>query len=104
MFGRHRALAIYGFTAVALGMVAAAAQVIDTRSLASGVGVWVKPTKFFFSVGVFALTAAWFFGYVRPDRRRSSVMRGTAVVLMATATFELAYICWQAAHGLESHF
>jgi hypothetical protein len=101
---RHRGLAVYGAAMLALGTLALAAQAIDTRMLSSGVGVWVKPAKFFFSVGVFALTAAWFFGYVRPERRQSHLMRGTAAMLVATATFELAYICWQAAHGLESHF
>jgi hypothetical protein len=101
---RHRTLAVYGMVMLALGIAAIAAQAIDTRTLVSGVNVWVKPAKFFFSVGVFAVTAAWFFGYVRPERRQSPLMRGTAALLIATGTFELAYICWQAAHGLESHF
>jgi hypothetical protein len=101
---RHRALATYGLIMLALGVAAVTAQAIDTRTLNSGVGVWVKPAKFFFSVSVFALTAAWFFGYVRPERRRSRPMRVTASVLIGTGTFELAYICWQAAHGVESHF
>jgi hypothetical protein len=101
---RHRILALYGIAMLVLSMLAIAAQAIDTRTLESGVGVWVKPAKFFFSVGIFALTAAWFFGYVRPDRRQSLLMRGSAAVLIAAGTFELAYICWQAAHGLESHF
>lgn len=101
---RHRVLALYGMAMIVLGTLAIAAQGFDTRVLDSGVGVWVKPAKFFFSVGVFALTAAWFFGYVRPEWRRSPLMRGAAAVLIATGTFELAYICWQAAHGVESHF
>jgi hypothetical protein len=101
---RHRGLALYGMAMLVLGTLAIAAQAIDTRTLGSGVGVWVKPAKFFFSVGVLAITAAWFFGYVRPDRRRSPLMRGSAAVLIAAGTFELLYICWQAAHGLESHF
>jgi hypothetical protein len=101
---RHRLLSQYGAVLLALGVVAVALQAVDPRTLASGIGVWVKPAKFFFSVGVFALTAAWFFGYVRPERRTSKLMRGTASLLIATGTFELLYICWQAAHGLESHF
>jgi hypothetical protein len=101
---RHRTLALYGLATLALGVAAMTLQVIDPRTLASGVGIWVKPAKFFVSVGVFALTAAWFFGYIRPERRRSPAMRATAATLIATGTFELAYICWQAAQGLESHF
>ncbi|MDT9597958.1 hypothetical protein [Sphingosinicella rhizophila] len=104
LFERHRMLATYGAIMVALAALAMAMQSIDPRVLASGAGIWVKPTKFFFSVGIFALTAAWFFGYVRPERRQSPAMRRTAILLIATGTFELAYICWQAAQGLESHF
>jgi hypothetical protein len=101
---RQCTLALYGLVTLTFGCVALFLQAMDTRTLASGVDVWVKPAKFFFSVGVFALTAAWFFAYIRPDRRQSRLMRGTVAVLIATATFELAYISWQAAHGLESHF
>jgi hypothetical protein len=103
-FERQRTLTLYGAASLVLGVLAIVLQAVDARTLASGVSVWVKPAKFFFSVGVFALTAAWFFGYVRVERRRSRPMRGTVAVLIATATFELVYICWQAAHGLESHF
>jgi hypothetical protein len=87
-----------------LALVALALQMVDPRLLASGVNVWVKPAKFFSSVGIFALTAAWFFGYIRPERRRSPLMRGTVAMLIVAGTFELAWICWQAANGLESHF
>lgn len=101
---RHPLLARYGLAMLALGAVAMALQVLDPRTLASGVGIWVKPAKFFVSVGVFALTAAWFMGYVRPERRGSLLMRGTVVALIASGSFELAYIVFQAAQGLESHF
>lgn len=79
-------------------------QFADPRLLASGVNVWVKPAKFFLSVAVFALTMAWFFGYVRPERRQSRPMRVTVGLLIAAASFELAYIVLQAVRGQESHF
>lgn len=101
---RHRTLTPYGIVTLVLGIVAVLLQVVDPRTLESGIGIWVKPAKFFFSVSLFALTAAWFFGYVRPERRTSRLMRGTVALLIATGTFELAYISWQAAQGLESHF
>ena len=81
---RNRALAFYGCAMLVFAVIAIAAQAIDTRTLESRVGVWVKPAKFFFSVGIFALTAAWFFGYIRLDRRRSRSMRATATVLMTS--------------------
>jgi hypothetical protein len=104
LFERQRSLAYYGLATLGLAAVAIALQAIDSRALPSGVGLWVKPAKFFFSVSLFSFTAAWFFGYVRPERRQSRAMRATVATLIATATFELAYICWQASQGLESHF
>jgi len=101
---RNRRLALYGLTLLGLALATAAMQALDPSVLASGINVWVKPTKFLVSVGVFALTAAWFFGYVRPERRGSRTMRWTAASLILAGTFELAWIGWQASQGLESHF
>ena len=100
----HPLLTRYGLSMLALGGVAMLLQLVDPRTLASGVNVWVKPAKFFVSVGVFALTAAWFMGYVRAERRTSWLMRMTAGALIASGSFELIYIAFQAAQGLESHF
>ena len=101
---RQRTLAIYGFATLALALAAVLLQALDPRLLASGVNVWLKPAKFLSSVAVFALTIAWFFGYVRPEQRRSLLMRGTVALLLLSGTFELAWITWQGANGLESHF
>jgi hypothetical protein len=104
LVARHRPLALYGMTLLALALATSVLQAIDSRVLASGVNTWVKPTKFLVSVGVFALTAAWFFGYVRRERRGARAMRLTAAILILAGTFELAWIGWQGAQGLESHF
>ncbi|WP_447727136.1 hypothetical protein [Sphingomonas koreensis] len=101
---RHPLLTRYGLALLALGAVAMTLQIIDSRTLASGVNIWVKPAKFLVSVGVFALTTAWFMGYVRPERRGGWLMRLTAWALIASGSFELLYISFQAAQGLESHF
>lgn len=101
---RHRLLTRYGIAFLALGVIAFALQAIDPRTLASGVNIWVKPAKFAVSIGVFALTASWFMGYVRPERRDSRLMRGTVAALVASGIFELAYIAFQAAQALESHY
>lgn len=101
---RHPLLTRYGLALLALGAVAIALQIADPRTLASGVNIWVKPAKFLVSVGVFALTAAWFMGYVRPERRGSGLMRLTAWALIVSGSFELVYITSQAAQAQESHF
>ena len=104
LIARQRPLALYGLALLTLALAGAALQAIDPRVLASGVNVWVKPVKFLVSVGVFALTAAWFFGYIRPERRRALLPRMVVVMLIGAGSFELLWIGWQAAQGLESHF
>lgn len=100
---RQRTLALYGIALLVLAVPLLAMQAIDPRTL-HGVSVWVKPAKFLVSVAIFALTAAWYWGYVAPERRRSRTLRLTATVLIATASFELLYILLQAGRGLDSHF
>ena len=103
LFERQRTLTLYGITLLVAALPLLAAQLIDPRTL-HGVNVWVKPVKFLVSVGVFSLTAAWFFGYIRPERSGSPAMRATVWTLIATGTFELVWIGWQASQGLDSHF
>ena len=101
---RQGTLAMYGMIVLGLSAVALILQILDPRLLESGVNVWVKPAKFLSSIGIFALTAAWFFGYVRPERRMSGPARAAVAMLLIGGTFELLWIGWQGANGLESHF
>jgi hypothetical protein len=72
-------LAAFGL-AMWLAMIPAAIALgLDERSL-RGVSVWVKPLKFMASLGLFALTTAWFVG------------------------LEIGYIALQAALGRASHY
>jgi hypothetical protein len=100
---RQRALALYGLATLLLALPVAALQAVDPRTL-HGVSVWVKPAKFLLSVGIFALTSAWYWGYVAPERRNLRALRLTAAILIGAASFELLYIILQAARGLDSHF
>lgn len=72
---------------------------VDSRVL-QGVNVWLKPLKFFVSVGVFFWTMGWFLDYlVEPNNvRRISLW---IFILMA---IELILITFQAAQGKLSHF
>lgn len=101
---RQPVLARFGAALILLTSVALLLQLVDQRTLASGANIWVKPAKFLFSTGLFALTAAWFFGYMREERRGSRTMRVTVAVLVASTVLELAYILFQAAQAGESHF
>ena len=100
---RQPTLAAYGALLLALTPFMLALQLFDLRTF-DGIDVWAKPTKFVVSVAVFALTSAWFFGYVRPDRRRAPSLRACVGVIIAAGSFEIIYISWQAGHGLASHF
>jgi hypothetical protein len=102
-FHRQRTLAGYGALLLTLTPFMLALQLFDLRSF-DGIDVWAKPTKFVFSVAVFALTSAWFFGYVQPDRRNVPSLRACVGVIIASGSFEIIYIAWQAGHGLASHF
>lgn len=102
-FNRQRALTIYSLVLLAFLVATFVAQMIDVRTFA-GDNVWTKPSKFLFSVAVFALTCAWSFGYVRADRRTSPLLRATVAALIVAGSFEILYIAWQAAQGQASHF
>ena len=79
---RQPALAAYGALLLALTPFMLAIQLFDLRTF-DGVDVWAKPTKFVVSVAVFALTTAWFFGYVRADRRSAPSLRACVAVIIA---------------------
>jgi hypothetical protein len=100
---RQRLLTLYGIGALVLTLAVVSIIPADPRTL-QGVSIWVKPAKFLFSTAAFALTAAWYYGYVRPERRRSRRLRWSAWTLVAASAFEIAWISWQASQGLASHF
>ncbi len=103
LLSRQRTLCLYGLGMLALAVPLLGLMRFDPRLL-HGVGVWDKPIRFCISTGVFSLTACWFFGMVRPDRRRSRPLRWTLRLLLGGGSFEVAWIGWQGAHGLDSHF
>ncbi len=103
MFARQPQLANFGIATFLLGLATLTLQLVDPRTLDS-VSVWVKPTKFFFSVSIFALTATWFIGYVAPERRQGRAISYVVWTTILAGGFELAYIVVQATRGQESHF
>src|SRR5687768_10008566 len=100
LVARQPLLAVYGFGLLLLAIPLLALQLVDPRTL-NGISVWVKPVKFLVSVGVFALTAAWFFGYIRPERRKALLPRAVVAMIIGAGSLELAWIGWQASQGLE---
>jgi hypothetical protein len=100
---RERRLAWFGFALLALLVPLAFAWGLDERTL-RGASVWIKPMKFALSLGLFALTTAWFVGHLLPAARRLRALDWIVWVLIGSAGFELAYIALQAGLGRGSHY
>ncbi|WP_019903504.1 hypothetical protein [Methylobacterium sp. 77] len=96
-------LTAFGLACLLTAAITLTLPLVDERSI-GGITVWAKPAKFFLSVGVYALTFAWFTGYVRPKRRDGRPLRIGRLMLTGAASFELGYITLQAALGQGSHF
>ncbi len=65
-----------------------------------GINAFIKPAKFFVSVGLFCWTMGWYMSFL-PQRRRVGIYSWAVVVIM---TFELVIVTGQAAVGKLSHF
>ncbi len=76
---------------------------IDPR-LFNGVSVWIKPAKFFLSLAVHMLTVMFGLMLLPEARRMGLIARGSVLVLVAMAIFEMVYIAFRAARGEASHF
>lgn len=100
---RHRALTLFGLLLWLTMLPTLLAWGLDERTL-RGVSVWAKPLKFMASIGLFALSTAWFIGLLTPDRQRSRTVQRLAWTLIVAGSLELGYITLQAALGQGSHF
>lgn len=100
---RERRLALFGLTLLALLVPLTLAWGLDERTL-RGANIWLKPMKFALSLGLFALTTAWFVGHLLPAARRLRSVDAMVWVLIGSASFEFGYIVLQAGLGRGSHF
>jgi hypothetical protein len=103
VIAREPVLARFGLLMWLLMIPAAIALGLDERTL-RGVPVWVKPMKFMASLGLFALTTAWFVGLLPAARRRAGPVRVVVGTILAAGSFEVGYITLQAALGRASHY
>ena len=100
---RERRLTIYAAVLFALVLPLAIAWGLDERTL-RGANVWIKPIKFAISIGVLALTTAWFVGHLPAGRRSGRAIDWMVWLLIGSGSFELIYITLQAALGEASHY
>jgi hypothetical protein len=103
LWQREPRLVAFGLLMLALMLPAAVGLGLDERTLRD-VNVWVKPMKFMASVGLLALTTAWFAPLLPDAVRRGRSFTWLVWTLIATGGFEVAYITLQAALGQASHY
>lgn len=103
LLARERRLTLYGGLLLALLLPMAIAWGLDERTLRDA-NVWLKPMKFSFSIGVLALTTAWFIGHLPADRRGARAVDRIVWLLIGAGSFELIYITLQAGLGQGSHY
>ncbi|MFI6236947.1 hypothetical protein ACIBD9_25585 [Micromonospora sp. NPDC050784] len=83
-----------------LAVVAVVGILVDSRVL-TGAPIWLKPFKFAVSFVLYGTTLAWMLSLLP---RRSRAVERAAVVIVAVAVVENAWIVGQVLRGQTSHF
>ena len=76
---------------------------VDPR-LFNGISVWVKPAKFFLSLGLHMLTLGFGLMLLPQAARETLSVSIAAATMAAMAILEMVYIVFRAARGEASHF
>lgn len=100
---REPRLAAFGVALLVALLPALLALWLDERRIGSA-SVWLKPLKFYASVGLFALTTAWFVGLLPAAQRRGRVVALVAWTIIGAGAYEVGYITLQALLGEASHY
>lgn len=103
LVARQPTLACFGVAMVAAAIPSLMLMAVDDRRLL-GVNVWEKPTRFFVSIGIYALTLAWAFAFLSPEQHSGRAARSVVAVTVGAGALEQAIITVRAALGQQSHF
>jgi hypothetical protein len=96
----NRLLAVVAAVHFGLLLSFMAGLLVDSR-LVTGSPVWLKPTKFAFSIGLYSMTVLWMLSFVSGRRR---LVNFVASVIGIGFLLEMLGIAGQAARGVGSHF
>lgn len=96
---RNKSLYWFGLFNIAVGIICLLLMQVDDRQLLN-VNRWLKPMKFYFSVGVMILTMGWLLYYLDNAKK----IRRFTRLLIISMFFENGLIILQAIRGTTSHF
>jgi hypothetical protein len=98
--GWHRPLLANAALMFTLALVSAGGRLLDDRLLL-GESVWLKPLKFGFAMGVYALTLAWLLGKLTKGRR---IGWWLGTIFAVAGVLDVGAVAYAAANGTFSHF
>ena len=96
---RNKILYYFGWLCM-VGAILSIVLIQVDNTFITGINAWIKPLKFFLSVGIYSWTMGWLLYYLQYQKKVTSYS-WAAVIIM---TFELSVIVWQASNGRLSHF
>lgn len=97
---RNPLLYRFGWLNFVMAIVCAVMIQLDTVNMVLGIIAWIKPMKFYFSIGIVCWTFSWLLVYVQKQK----AVKVFSVVTVITMLIEMIIITWQAANGRLSHF
>jgi len=98
--GWHRPLVANAALMFSLAVVSAIGVLADDRLLL-GESIWLKPLKFGFAMGAYALTLAWLLGKLTRGRR---IGWWLGTIFAVAGVLDVGAVAYAAANGTFSHF
>ena len=96
---RNKLLYWFGLFNIAVGIVCLILMQVDDKQILN-VNRWLKPMKFYFSVGLMILTMGWLLHYLNDTKK----IKRFTWLLIISMFFENGLIILQAIRGTTSHF
>ena len=96
---RNKDLYYFGWLMFIAFFVCLIASYFD-NTIILGINAWIKPMKFYLSIGIMTWTISWLAYYLKDQKKVLIYSR----VLIITMVIEMIIISYQAARGQQSHF
>jgi hypothetical protein len=97
---RNKELYYFGWLQFAAALICGMMTFSDPGNIVLGINAWIKPFKFFISIGILSWTLSWLLVYWQNRK----AVRIYSLVAIITMLIEMGIITWQAANGRLSHF